>query len=128
MPFEPAGSRTDEELVRMFARAEDIELLSQDLDEPPAELTAMGRDTIACVRRGTAGQRHQEKRRAVRAFVAAFQRHYGDEPAIALVLQPKGRGVGTVAILVPLGDLLEVRDILAGFRADDELESRSTSR
>jgi hypothetical protein len=75
---------------------------------------------IACVRRGTVRQRYQEKRRAVRGFVDAFERHYGDEPAIAYVLQQHGMIARTVELVVALAALIEIRGALAGFSLDDE--------
>jgi len=56
----------------------------------------------------------------VRAFVDAFERHYGDAPAIALVLHPHGMTASTVALVVALHALLEVRDALAGFSLNDD--------
>jgi hypothetical protein len=81
---------------------------------------AQRRSIIACARHRTVRKRYQEKRRAVRAFVEAFERHYGDEPAIALILQPRGAGARTVALVLPLSALLEIRDALAGFRLNDD--------
>lgn len=117
--FEPAGACADDRLVRMFAEAEHLEIFADDGVDAAEELLAQGRASIACGRRGTVRQRHQEKRRAVRAFVASFKRHCGDEPGIALVLQPQGSGARTVTVLVSMGELLEFRAALAGFSLDD---------
>jgi hypothetical protein len=120
MAFEPARDLGDGQLVRLFARAHRIEVLTDDDAPTPPAIAALGRSLIACVRRGTVRQRYQEKRRAVRAFVDAFERHDGDAPAIALVLQPAGIAARTVALAVPLGALLEIRDALAGFSVNND--------
>ena len=124
MAFEPARGLGDGQLVRLFARADTIEVLAEDDAPTPAAIAALGRSVIACVRHGTVRQRYQEKRRAVRAFVDAVERHYGDASAIALVLQPHGLIARTVALVVPLGALIEIRDALAGFSLDEHGRDR----
>lgn len=69
------------------------------------------------MRGGTALHRYREQRRAVRAFIMAFKGLYDDEPAINLVLQPIGLDTADVAILVPVGELLAIRDAVAGLQS-----------